>query len=126
MARRSTASPDDCPERRRGLLRDRGGNVALLFAFLSVPMVMIGGAAIDYGFATRLETKLQTATDATALLLCQTPLTTSEAELNTLAQTTMTGAMGAANLVVDRLAITSSPRKITLTAHKQSTTFFGG
>ncbi|MCX4198006.1 VWA domain-containing protein [Methylobacterium organophilum] len=34
--------------------------------------------------------------------------------------------MGAANLVVDRLAITSSPRKITLTAHKQSTTFFGG
>ena len=126
MARRSTASPDDRPERRRGLLRDRGGNVALLFAFLSVPMVMIGGAAIDYGFATRLETKLQTATDATALLLCQTPLTTSEAELNTLAQTTMTGAMGAANLVVDRLAITSSPRKITLTAHKQSTTFFGG
>ncbi|MEE7502700.1 TadE/TadG family type IV pilus assembly protein [Methylobacterium sp. C33D] len=126
MARKSTASPDGRPGRRRDVLRDRGGNVALLFAFLSVPMVMIGGAAIDYGFATRLETKLQAATDATALLLCQTPLTTSEAELNALAQTTLTGAMGGGNLVVDRLAITSSPRKITLTAHKQSTTFFGG
>ncbi|MBN4096765.1 MULTISPECIES: pilus assembly protein TadG-related protein [Methylobacterium] len=126
MARRSFAKPDGRPERRRDILRDRGGNVALLFAFLSVPMVMVGGAAIDYGFATRLETKLQAAADATALLLCQTPLTTSETELNALAQTTMTGAMGAASLVVDRLAITSSPRKITLTAHKQSTTFFGG
>ncbi|MGT2487080.1 hypothetical protein ACU4GA_16225 [Methylobacterium oryzae CBMB20] len=89
-------------------------------------MVMVGGAAIDYGFATRLETKLQAATDATALLLCQTPLTTSEADLNAMAQTTLAGAMGAANLAVDRLAITSNPRKITLTAHKQSTTFFGG
>ncbi|MGT2480402.1 TadE/TadG family type IV pilus assembly protein [Methylobacterium oryzae CBMB20] len=126
MARRSSASPDGRRQRRRDILRDRGGNVALLFAFLSVPMVMVGGAAIDYGFATRLETKLQAATDATALLLCQTPPTTSEADLNAMAQTTLAGAMGAANLAVDRLAITSNPRKITLTAHKQSTTFFGG
>lgn len=127
MANRSTARPDRAgPRWRRDLLRDRGGNVALLFAFLSVPMLMLGGAAIDYGFATRLETKLQAATDATALLLCQTPLTTSQADLNLLAQTTMTGAMGTANLVVDPLDITSNPRKITLTAHKLSTTFFGG
>lgn len=106
------------------LARDRGGNVAILFAVLSVPMLMFGGAAIDYGFATRLETKLQAATDATALLLCQTPLTTTTADLNAMAQTTMTGAMGTANLVVDPLAITSSPRQITLTAHKLSMTFF--
>ena len=97
----------------------------MLFAFLSVPMLMLGGAAIDYGFATRLETKLQAATDATALLLCQTPLATPQADLNTLAVTTMAGAMGTANLVVDPLAITSNPRKITLTTHKLSTTFFG-
>lgn len=88
-------------------------------------MLMLGGAAVDYGFATRLETKLQAATDATALLLCQTPLTTTTADLNTLAQTAMAGAMGATNLVVDPLTITSNPRQITLTAHKLSTTFFG-
>ena len=101
------------------------GNIALLFALLSVPMLMMSGAAVDYGFATRLETKLQAATDATALLLCQTPLTTTTADLNVLAQTAMIGAMGAPNLVVDPLIITSNPRQITLTAHKVSTTFFG-
>ncbi|WP_279606043.1 pilus assembly protein [Methylobacterium sp. J-048] len=113
------------PPGRFGFARERGGNVAVLFAFLSVPMLMFTGAAIDYGFATRLETKLQAATDATALLLCQTPLTTTNADLNLLAQTAMTGAMGVANLVVDPLIITSSPRQITLTAHKLSTVFFG-
>nr|WP_276592812.1 TadE/TadG family type IV pilus assembly protein [Methylobacterium sp. GC_Met_1] len=102
-----------------------GGNVALLFAFMSVPMLMLGGAAIDYGFATRLEAKLQVSTDSTALLLCQTPMTTSTADLNTLAQTTLNGAMGATNLVVDPLTVTSNPRQITLSAHKLSTTFFG-
>ena len=103
----------------------RGGNVAIMFAFLSVPMLMFGGIAIDYGFATRLETKLQAATDGTALLLCQTPLSTSNADLNTMAQTAMIGAMGAANLVVDPLTITSNPRQITLITHKLSTVFFG-
>ena len=101
------------------------GTVAILFAFLSVPLLMLSGAAIDYGFATRLETKLQAATDATALLLCQTPLTTTNADLNTLAQTTMNGAMGLADLVVDPLTITNNPRQITLKAHKLSTTFLG-
>jgi Flp pilus assembly protein TadG len=107
------------------LSRSRDGNVIVLFAFLSVPMLMFSGAAIDYGFATRLETKLQAATDSTALLLCQTALTTTTVDLNTLAQTAMKGAMGATNLMVDPLTITSNPRQITLTAHKQSTTFFG-
>ena len=121
-----TLRPDcPAPRGRTGLFRDRRGNVAILFAFLSMPMLMLSGAAVDYGFATRLETKLQAATDATALLLCQTPLTTTPVDLNAMAQTTMTGAMGSANLVVDPLTITDNPRQITLTAHKQSTTFFG-
>ncbi|MCJ2059599.1 pilus assembly protein TadG-related protein, partial [Methylobacterium sp. J-048] len=34
--------------------RHRGGNVAIRFAFFSVPFLMFGGVAIDYGFATRL------------------------------------------------------------------------
>ena len=117
--------PGRVSTRRDGFRRSRGGNVAVLFAFLSVPMLMFTGAAIDYGFATRLETKLQAATDATALLLCQTPLNTTNTDLNLLAQTAMTGAMGAPNLVVDPLSITSNPRQITLSAHKLSTVFFG-
>lgn len=101
------------------------GNVATLFAFLSIPMLMIGGAAIDYGFATRLETKLQAATDSIVLLLCQTPLNTTADNLNTMAQQAMNGAMGGQGLVVDPLTITQNPRQITLKAHKLSTVFFG-
>ncbi|GJD37546.1 hypothetical protein QO012_004577 [Methylobacterium aerolatum] len=88
-------------------------------------MLMFGGAAIDYGLATRLETKLRAATDSTALLLCQTPMTISTVDLNILAQTTMAGAMGVQNLLVEPLIITNNPRKITLVAHKQSSVFFG-
>ena len=116
------------PLRRVSLARDfsraRGGNVVILFAFLSLPMLALAGAAIDYGFATRLATKLQANVDATSLLLCQTPLTTTSAVLNTLAQTTMVGAMGPA-VVVDPLVITSNPRQITLTARMPSQSFFG-
>ena len=53
-----------------GFARERGGNVAILFAFLGVPMLMFTGAAIDYGFATRLETKLQAATVEIGIVLC--------------------------------------------------------
>ena len=45
---------------------DVRGNVAIIFSLAAIPLMFMTGAAIDYGFATRLETKLQTATDATA------------------------------------------------------------
>ena len=98
-------------------LRQRGGNVALLFGLLALPLMAFTGAAIDYGYATRLETKLQAATDATALALCQTPMATTTSALQTQAQTLMTGYMGATGLTVDALSITSNPRQITLTTH---------
>ncbi len=109
----------------RGFPGDRGGNLTILFSALLLPMLIFAGAAIDYGAAMRMETKLQAATDATVLLLCQTPLTTTNDDLDALARTTMTGQMGADDLVVDPLTITSNPRQITLTAHKLSTVFFG-
>ncbi|MGX7707440.1 pilus assembly protein TadG-related protein [Methylobacterium sp. Gmos1] len=109
----------------RGFPGDRRGNLTILFAFLLLPMLIFAGAAVDYGVAMRVETKLQAATDATSLLLCQTPLTTTNADLDALARTTLIGQMGEDGLVVDPLAITSNPRQITLTAHKLSTVFFG-
>lgn len=102
----------------------RGGNVVILFAFLSLPLLGFTGAAIDYGMATRLETKLQAATDATALALCQTPSATTSTVLQTQANTTMIGYMGA-SVTVDALGITSNPRQITLTTHIPSPAFFG-
>ncbi|NGM37390.1 MULTISPECIES: TadE/TadG family type IV pilus assembly protein [Methylobacterium] len=106
-------------------LGHQDGNITILFAFLLLPMLMMSGAALDYGMATRLETKLQAATDAAAILLCQTPLTATSTELNALAVSAMTGQMGAAGLVVDPLTITSNPRQIFLKTRKISTAFFG-
>ncbi len=103
--------------------RAEGGNVAILFAFLSLPLLGFTGAAIDYGLATRLEVKLQAATDATALALCQTPLTTTTAALQVKAGTMMEGYMGA-TVLVDTLSVTSNPRQITLTTHAPTPVFF--
>ena len=109
----------------RRFARRRDGNVALLFGLLALPLLGFTGAAIDYGFATYLETKLQAATDATALALCQTPMATTNAALQTQASTMMTGYMGAIGLAVDPLTVTANPRQITLTTHVVSPVFFG-
>lgn len=112
----------------RSLLSHQDGNVAIIFALCSLPLLAFTGAAIDYGAATRLQTKLQAADDATALALCQTPNATSPATLQVQAQTTMGGYMQNATLQVDTLGIIpASPgvaRQITLTSHIKSKAFF--
>ncbi|MDR3464819.1 MAG: pilus assembly protein [Xanthobacteraceae bacterium] len=59
----------------RRLARDRRGNVAVIFAFASIPILAFVGAAIDYSIAVRTQTKIEAALD-TALLLA-----TSKGEL---------------------------------------------
>ncbi len=104
--------------------RQRDGNVVLLFGLLALPLLGFTGAAIDYGFATYMETKLQAATDATALALCQTPMATTNPALQAQAVAMMTGYMGATGLTVDPLAVTANPRQITLTTHMVSPVFY--
>lgn len=48
-------------------LRDREGNVAVLFGLLLVPIFGFSGIALDYGRATKLQGELQTRADAAAL-----------------------------------------------------------
>ena len=108
----------------RQFARQRDGNVMFLFGLLALPLVGFTGAVIDYGYSTRLETKLQAATDATALALCQTPMTTTTAALQAQAQSMMAGYMGTSGLTVDPLTITSNPRQISLTTHIVSPVFF--
>lgn len=113
---------------RLDLLRRFGGstdgNVAMLFAFMSLPLLAVGGAAIDYGFAMRKATNLQAATDATLLALCQTPQSTTAAQLSDKALAMMQGYMGP-SVTLDPLTITSNPRQITLTARINSAVMFG-
>ena len=56
----STLGPDR-------LLRNRRGNVSIMYALVAPVLVFGGGAAIDYGRAAQIHTKLNAAADAAAL-----------------------------------------------------------
>jgi Flp pilus assembly protein TadG len=49
------------------LLRSRGGNVSMMYALVAPVLIFGGGAAIDYGRAAQIHTKLNAAADAAAL-----------------------------------------------------------
>src|SRR5580704_15098957 len=49
------------------LWRARGGNVAMMYALVAPILMFGGGAAIDYGRAAQIRTKLNAAADAAAL-----------------------------------------------------------
>jgi Flp pilus assembly protein TadG len=49
------------------LLRNRRGNVAMMYALIAPVLVFAGGAAIDYGRTAQIHTKLNAAADAAAL-----------------------------------------------------------
>lgn len=46
--------------------RDEGGNVAITFAFVTVPVLLLAGGTIDYGRTINERLKLQTAAEAAA------------------------------------------------------------
>ena len=47
--------------------RDRSGNIAVLFAIASLPIMSAVGCAVDYSRATQLRSKLQSAIDAASV-----------------------------------------------------------
>jgi len=49
--------------------RDRSGNIAVVFAFALVPIVLAAGGAVDYSRANSARTNMQGALDSTALFL---------------------------------------------------------
>src|SRR5271156_4027774 len=51
----------------RRLLRSRDGNVSMMYALVAPVLVFGAGAAIDYGRAAQIHTKLNAAADAAAL-----------------------------------------------------------
>src|ERR1700736_2434029 len=47
--------------------KDQRGNLAVIFAVATVPLIAAIGCAIDYSEATRIKAKLQSAADAAAV-----------------------------------------------------------
>jgi len=65
--------------------QNRRGNVAIIFAFATIPLVSAIGSAVDLSLATRMQAKLQSAADAA------TVASLSQKSLGYIAATQMTG-----------------------------------
>src|SRR3954465_9583296 len=48
-------------------LRDKRGNIAVIFALAAVPLLTAVGCAVDYTMATKIKAKLQSAADAASV-----------------------------------------------------------
>lgn len=55
----------------RRFRRDRGGNIAVIFAIALLPLLGFVGAAVDYSRASRARSAIQTALDSTALMVAK-------------------------------------------------------
>ena len=64
----------------------RSGNVAVIFALASVPLICMVGAAIDFGRANVIKVKMQSAVDSVALLLSKEAATDTSDQLTTNAE----------------------------------------
>lgn len=51
----------------RRFVRDRRGNIAVIFALACVPLITVVGCAVDYSRATQMRSKLQAAADAASV-----------------------------------------------------------
>ena len=60
---------------------DQRGNIALTFVFLALPIIAFVGAAVDYSRANSVKAAMQTALDATALMLSKEASTDTETQL---------------------------------------------
>jgi Flp pilus assembly protein TadG len=108
--------------RLRGQLRafsaESGGNVMMLFALATIPLVAFVGAAVDYSRGNSDKAAMQAALDATALMLSKTAGTLTQQQINNQATTYFNALFtrkDVSNLMVEA-NYTSSNSQIMLTA----------
>ncbi|WP_244475983.1 TadE/TadG family type IV pilus assembly protein [Methylobacterium sp. Leaf93] len=61
--------------------KETDGAIAILFALLSIPLLMLSGLAIDYSVNSMAQQGLQDAADSTVISLLKLPLSTTDADL---------------------------------------------
>ena len=104
--------------------RTERGNVAIIFGLALAPTLFLVGAATDYSGASELAVRLQTATDATSLMLCQVAGTPSQSQMEATAQTNMQGYMGATPFALTAVNYSTFPRSVQLTTSATFKTAF--
>ena len=68
-------------ERVRSFASAKGGNVAMTFGLLAIPIVGLVGSAVDYSRANSAKAAMQSAADATALMLSKEAANLTTAEI---------------------------------------------
>ena len=94
----------------RSALRDfrvaRGGNVAITFAFATIPMIGAIGAGFDYSHANSVKADLQAALNSTALMLAKNAATISSGDLQTKAHNYFVALFNRPEATIDSISAT--------------------
>ena len=111
----------------RTFSRDRRGSVSILFAVALVPLLVVGGAAIEYSRSTRLQADLQSAVDGAALTAGRNTLDKGRRDPAKLAREAFDAAFRLdGGITVTRFMVTQSSDRIAVEAAATLPTIFGG
>ena len=117
----------------RARLMNDDGNVVTLYALLAPMLIFAGGAAIDYGHAAQIQSKLNAAADAAALAgltpaMLQQSNTTAQTAVQDMFMGIADGVSGISGTSVNAAVTNGSSaliRNVTLTYSTSVTTLFG-
>ena len=109
--------------------RAREGNVAITFAFALIPMLAFVGAVVDYSRANAIKTSMQTALDATVLMLQNEATIDTESQLQNNASNYFKAQFnppGAKNVTISATYSNSGGSNMAVTGSASIPTTFGG
>ncbi len=109
--------------------KHRGGNVAITFAFATIPLIIAVGAAVDYSRANSVKAAMQTALDSTALMLSKEAATLTQDQMNTKASEYFSALFSrpdAKNIVVGATYTTGTGTTLVINASAEVDTRFMG
>lgn len=105
--------------------RDNGGNVAMIFGLMFMPMFAFIGASVDYGMALRARTALQNMTDAAAIAGARLPATSNMNRYNA-AQAMLDSTLGQSQFSAAQTNIDASNAEVIVAAsYNQPTAIMG-
>jgi Flp pilus assembly protein TadG len=105
---------------------DKRGNVAIMFGLSLVPLIGLVGTGIDYSMAATLRTRLQVATDTTALAIAHLADKMSDSDLLGIAKKTLAAEMQGTPVKVDSLLVSNGRTELTMQSSTAYTTSFMG
>ncbi len=108
---------------------DARGNVAIIFAIVSIPLVALVGAAVDYTRAVSDRTALQSALDSAALMISKDAATMSASQITTRARQYVDSLYTATDAPIQNFTATYTPNSgsgasILLSANGTMPTYF--